>query len=63
MDRVALSAEKYEQLFGSPPDATATADPNSIEVQIAAMIHRLPHVGFPRALNAIRVINHVAMSE
>jgi 4-carboxymuconolactone decarboxylase len=36
---------------------------NSIEVQIAAMIHCLPYIGFPRALNAIRVINQVAQSQ
>ena len=27
MDRVELSAEKYEQLFGSPPDPEAGPDP------------------------------------
>jgi 4-carboxymuconolactone decarboxylase len=36
---------------------------NSIEVQVAAMIHCLPYIGFPRALNAIRAINEVAKSE
>jgi 4-carboxymuconolactone decarboxylase len=36
---------------------------NSVEIQIAAMIHCLPYVGFPRALNAIRVINGVGSSE
>ncbi len=30
---------------------------NGAEVQIAAMIHCLPYIGFPRALNAIRVIS------
>ena len=33
---------------------------NAIEVQMAAMIHCLPYIGFPRALNAIRAINQVA---
>jgi 4-carboxymuconolactone decarboxylase len=33
---------------------------NTFEIQIAAMIHCLPYVGFPRALNAIRVINQLA---
>jgi 4-carboxymuconolactone decarboxylase len=33
---------------------------NTIEVQMAAMIHCLPYIGFPRALNAIRAINQVA---
>ena len=36
---------------------------NTVEIQIAAMIHCLPYVGFPRALNAIRVINGIASSE
>jgi len=36
---------------------------NTIEVQIAAMIHCLPYIGFPRALNTIRVINQIAASE
>jgi len=36
---------------------------NSVAIQIAAMIHCLPYVGFPRALNAIRVINRAASSE
>jgi 4-carboxymuconolactone decarboxylase len=36
---------------------------NTIDVQIAAMIHCLPYIGFPRALNAIRVINQVAVSD
>jgi 4-carboxymuconolactone decarboxylase len=36
---------------------------NTIEVQVAAMIHCLPYIGFPRALNAIRVINHAAVSD
>jgi 4-carboxymuconolactone decarboxylase len=29
---------------------------NSLETQIAAMIHCLPYIGFPRTLNAIRAI-------
>ena len=33
---------------------------NSVDVQTAAMIHCLPYIGFPRALNAIRVINQLA---
>ena len=33
---------------------------NAVDVQIAAMIHCIPYVGFPRALNAIRIINQVA---
>ena len=36
---------------------------NAVDVQIAALIHCLPYVGFPRALNAIRVVNHVAVSD
>ena len=35
---------------------------NTVEVQIAAMIHCLPYIGFPRALNAIRAINELATS-
>jgi len=35
---------------------------NSVEVQIAAMIHCLPYIGFPRALNAIRAVNECASS-
>jgi len=35
---------------------------NSVEVQTAAMIHCLPYIGFPRALNAIRAINEVTPS-
>ena len=30
---------------------------NDVAVQVAAMIHCIPYIGFPRALNAIRVIN------
>ena len=33
------------------------------DVQIAAMIHCLPYIGFPRALNAIRAINELTPSE
>jgi 4-carboxymuconolactone decarboxylase len=33
---------------------------NSLEVQIAAMIHCLPYIGFPRALNAIRIIGQLS---
>ena len=33
---------------------------NDTDVQIAAMIHCLPYIGFPRALNAIRVIHRSA---
>ena len=36
---------------------------NTVDVQIAAMIHCLPYIGFPRALNAIRAISQVAQSE
>jgi len=36
---------------------------NTVEVQIAAMIHCLPYIGFPRALNAIRAINQLVTSE
>ena len=32
---------------------------NSVKVQTAAMIHCLPYIGFPRALNAIRAINQL----
>ncbi len=32
MDRVALSAEKYEQLFGSPPDPGAGPDPELMAI-------------------------------
>ena len=34
---------------------------NTVDVQIAAMIHCIPYVGFPRALNAIRIINQFAI--
>ena len=30
---------------------------NSVQVQTAAMVHCLPYIGFPRALNAIRAIS------
>jgi 4-carboxymuconolactone decarboxylase len=33
---------------------------NTVEVQIAAMIHCLPYIGFPRSLNAIRAINQLS---
>jgi 4-carboxymuconolactone decarboxylase len=33
---------------------------NTIERQIAAMIHCIPYIGFPRALNAIRAIAQAA---
>lgn len=33
---------------------------NTVEIQIAAMIHCLPYVGFPRAMNAIRIIKTAA---
>jgi 4-carboxymuconolactone decarboxylase len=36
---------------------------NTVEVQIAAMIHCLPYIGFPRALNAIRSISQLAASD
>ena len=36
---------------------------NSLQVQTAAMIHCLPYIGFPRALNAIRAINQLAAPE
>jgi 4-carboxymuconolactone decarboxylase len=36
---------------------------NTVETQTAAMIHSLPYIGFPRALNAIRAINQLATSE
>jgi 4-carboxymuconolactone decarboxylase len=32
---------------------------NGVSVQTAAIIHCLPYIGFPRALNAIRAINEV----
>ena len=32
---------------------------SAVDVQIAAMIHCLPYIGFPRALNAIRAINQL----
>jgi 4-carboxymuconolactone decarboxylase len=35
---------------------------NAIEVQIAAMIHCLPYIGFPRALNAIRAIKDLPVT-
>ena len=35
---------------------------NTAEVQIAAMIHCLPYIGFPRALNAIHAINEVRIT-
>jgi 4-carboxymuconolactone decarboxylase len=36
---------------------------NSLAVQTAAMIHCLPYIGFPRALNAIRTINQLSPPE
>ena len=36
---------------------------NTVDVQIAAMIHCLPYIGFPRALNAIRAIKELATPE
>ena len=33
---------------------------NAVDVRIAAMIHCLPYIGFPRAPNALRAINEVA---
>lgn len=35
---------------------------NSVELQTTAMIHCLPYIGFPRALNAIRAITGAAAS-
>jgi 4-carboxymuconolactone decarboxylase len=36
---------------------------NTIDTQIAAMIHCVPYIGFPRALNAIRIIKQLAPSD
>ena len=36
---------------------------NTVEVQTAAIIHCLPYIGFPRAINAIRAISELATSE
>lgn len=36
---------------------------NSVEVQIAAMIHCLPYIGFPRTLNAIQAIRQLTAPE
>jgi 4-carboxymuconolactone decarboxylase len=36
---------------------------NTVEIQVAAMIHCLPYIGFPRALNAIRAINQVMSAD
>ena len=36
---------------------------NSVRLQTAAMIHCLPYIGFPRALNAIRAINQLSSPE
>jgi 4-carboxymuconolactone decarboxylase len=36
---------------------------NTTEVQVAAMIHCLPYIGLPRALNAIRAVNEVSIDE
>ena len=36
---------------------------NSVRLQTAAMIHCLPYIGFPRALNAIRAINQLSSRE
>ena len=33
---------------------------NTIEHQIAAMIHCIPDIGFPRALNAVRAMTQAA---
>ena len=35
---------------------------NTLERQVAAMIHCLPYIGFPRTLNAIRAITQAATS-
>jgi 4-carboxymuconolactone decarboxylase len=36
---------------------------NTVDTQVAAMIHCLPYIGFPRALNAIRAISDVSAPE
>ena len=36
---------------------------NKVERQVAAMIHCIPYIGFPRALNAIRAITQAAASD
>ncbi len=45
MDRVALSAEKYEQLFGSPPDAAAGPDPELMAILRHVIFGEVFHIG------------------
>src|SRR5829696_6394494 len=44
MDRVGLSAEKFEQLFGSPPDTTGT-DPELMSILRDVIFGEVFHVG------------------
>ncbi len=45
MDRVALSAEKYEHLFGSPPDPTAGPDPELMAILRHVIFGEVFHIG------------------
>ena len=45
MDRVSLSAEKYEQLFGSPPDPEAGADPELMAILRHVIFGEVFHIG------------------
>ena len=45
MDRVSLSAEKYEQLFGSPPDREGGPDPELMAILRHVIFGEVFHVG------------------
>ena len=45
MDRVSLSAEKYEQLFGSPPDPEAGPDPELMAILRHVIFGEVFHIG------------------
>src|SRR6187455_48092 len=45
VDRVALSAEKYEQLFGSPPDPAAGPDPELMAILRHVIFGEVFHIG------------------
>ena len=45
VDRVELSAEKYEQLFGSPPDPAAGPDPELMAILRHVIFGEVFHIG------------------
>ena len=45
VDRVALSAEKSEQLFGSPPDPAAGPDPELMAILRHVIFGEVFHIG------------------